>query len=256
MMLFLLAMAIADPPAASPKPEPRREVQLGSRLAQRVDTREYEENRVRVIQAQYGECVVKKQPAEAARFVITPRFDRAEMRRILPKLGDSWCLLIASSAFGSQMSFPGDTMRYTLADALVRREFASASPSLKDAGPIVQPVLDESEYVPKPGRRAKQSELNELADNRQKRVATIYMAHFGECVVRANSKASYALLMARSATPQESAALSDLKPAFANCLEVGQTFSLNKATLRGTVAMNFYRLAHAPKVTVSAGATK
>ena len=256
MMLFLLAMAMTAPPAAAPKSEPRREVELGSRLARRIPAQEYEENRVREIQAQYGECVVKKQPAASAEFVITPRFEQPAMRRILPKVGDSWCLMTASATFGSEMRFPGDTMRYTLADALIRREFPSAPPSLNDAGPIAYAVLDEADYVPKPGRKAKQSELDELAGNRQKMVAAIYMAHFGECVVRANPGTSYALLMAHPVTPQESAAFSGLKPVFAQCLEAGQTFSLNKATLRGTIAMNFYRLAHAPKAAASTGAPK
>ncbi|WP_294120240.1 hypothetical protein [Sphingomonas sp.] len=225
----------------------RREFETGSRLSKRAVVNVWDADKTRKVQAEYGECVVKKQPAAAREFVITPWFESGALRRILPKVGDSWCLLTASASFGSEMRFPGDTMRYALADALVRREFAGASPSLKDAGPIVQPVLDESEYAPRPGRKAKQSELKELAENRQKRVATIYVAHFGECVVRADPANSYALLMSDAETPKEDVALKGLMPAFDGCLAAGQDLSFNKSTLRGTIAMNYYRLAHAPR---------
>jgi hypothetical protein len=246
---------VAGGPAAD---EPvRREFETGSRLSKRANVNVWDEDKTRKVQAEYGDCVVKKQPAAAREFVITPWFEPGALRRILPKVGDSWCLLAASASFGSEMRFPGDTMRYALADALVRREFASASPSLKDAGPIVQPVLDESEYVPRSGRKAKQSELNELAENRQKRIATIYLAHFGECVVRSDPANSYALLMAEPDSVQEGAAFKAMRPTFGGCLAAGEKLEFSKSTLRGTIAMNYYRLAHAPRVaTASAGGAK
>ena len=127
------------------------------------------------------------------------------------------------------MKFPADTMRYVLADALVRREFSAALPSsIKDAAPLIQPVLDEVDYVPKPGRKAKQVELEELADRRTKRLGMIYLAEYGECVVRAETGRSHALLMADFGTVEEATAFGRLKPALSQCVVAGQTLTFNK----------------------------
>ena len=47
-----------------------------------------------------------------------------------------------------------------------------------------------------------------------------------------------------------------LMPAFGGCVVAGQSLTFNKSTLRGTIAMNYYRLAHTPRVAVAAGVTK
>ena len=246
-MLLLLAFAMAAPPAAAPKPEPRRQVETGSRLAKRVDTSERGQGEVRGIQAIYGQCVVKKQYNAARQFVITPDLEDAEWRRLAGKVADSDCLTAAAASAGEvEMKFPNDTMRYALADALVRRDYPAATTvNLKNAAALVQPDFDETKFLPKPGHKAKQRELDQLAENRSKRIALVYLAQFGECVVRENAATSHALLMADPDSPGESAAFASLKPVLANCLVTGRTLSFNKSTLRGTIAMNFYRLAQA-----------
>ncbi len=84
---------------------------------------------MREIQARYGECVVKKYHSEARTFVLGAHLPRADYRRMMAKLVDGPCLTkTASSVGGVQMRFPLDTMRYALADALVRREFAATPP--------------------------------------------------------------------------------------------------------------------------------
>lgn len=258
-MLVLLAMAMAAPPAAAPKSEPRREVELGSRIAKRVDTSERGQSEVRGIQALFGRCVVKKQYIAARQFVLTPDLEGADWRRLVGKVADGDCLIAAAaSAGGVEMTFPNDTMRYALADALVRRDHSGAiPPNLKDAAPLVQPDFDETKFLPKPGRKTKQRELDQLAESRGKRLALVYLAEFGECVVRADTATSHALLMADPGAGAESAAFAGLKPALAGCIVAGQSLSFNKSTLRGTIAMNFYRLAQAPRpVAASVGAPK
>ena len=245
-MLAVVALAMAAPPPAAPKADTQRVVEPGSRHTQSAYVAQSDQRVVREIQARYGECVVRNQSAAAREFVLAPQLEGEARRKIMFRINDSACLVDASSHYDSKMRFPGDTMRYALADALVRREFASAAPSLASAGPIAHAVLNESEYAPKPGKKAKPSELAELASKRQRQVAAIVMSRYGECVVRTSPAASYALLMSQPTTPSEDAAIAALKPAFGNCVEAGQTFALDKATLRGTVAMNYYRLAHAP----------
>ena len=259
MMLFVLALTMAAPPATEPKSEPRREVQLGSRLAKRADSSERGQDEVRGIQALFGQCVVKKQYNAARQFVLTPDLEGPDWKRLVSKVADSDCLIAAAASAGDvEMKFPNDTMRYALADALVRRDHAAVVPAnLKAAAPLVQPDFDETKFLPKPGRKAKQGELDHLAEHRTKRLALVYRAQFGECVVRENAPSSHALLMADPDSAGEGVAFTALKPTLANCLIAGQTLSFNKSTLRGTIAMNFYRLANAPlAAATTAGAPK
>ena len=255
--MILLSVLIAM--AMSNAEEPRREVDTSSRIPKSVHMEERERSEVRKIQLGYGECVVKKQREAARHFVLTPDLEGRAWDRAIAKVGDGYCLVEAAKAnHGVEMRFPADTMRYALADALVRSEFPVGAPvSLKNAGAIKQPTLDESKYRPYPSRKPKQKDLDELAEARRKQLGLIYLAQFGECVARADTVNSHGLLTASPDSPQESAAFASLKPVLAQCLPVGQTLSFNKATLRGTIAMNFYRLAHAPHVANAAiGATK
>lgn len=256
-MILLLASLGTTPAFAEQKTESRRQVELGSRIATRVESRTEATDKTRLVQADYGACVAKKQTAAASNYVITPHFNAADLRRILPKVGDGYCLLTASATFGSQMTFPGDTMRYTLADALVQAEYPSTPALIRDAGPIAHAVLDEADYLPKPGHKPKQSELDDIAMRRQQAQASIYLSHFGECVVRAEPEVSYQLLRSRATSAEENAAFGNLSPALDKCLDQGQSMSLNKAAIRGTIAMNYYRLAHAPRQSAApAGAAK
>lgn len=219
---------------------------------------EWDSKETRGVQLRYGECVIKKKHQAARNFVLTPDLEKADFRRLLQMVGDGECLASASDANGVEMKFPLDTMRYALADALVRNEFSHNAPaSLKEAGPISQPDFDETKYQPKPGKKVKQKELDALAKSRTKRLALVYLAQYGECVVRADPDQSRTLLLAAPDSAEEAAAFSALKPSLGSCLVEGQSLKFNKATLRGTIAMNFYRLAHSPRQqAASAGVTK
>lgn len=213
---------------------------------------------VREIQVKYGECVIKKHLKAARHFVLTPNMDDDEWRKAISKVGDGGCLVAAADAAGGiAMTFPTDMMRYTLAEALVRREFAAGPvSSIKDAAALEEPTLDEAKYQPKPGKKLNKAKLERLQESRSKRVALIYLAKFGECVVRQESIQSHALLMAQSATVEETRAFNALMPAFGNCLAPGETLKFNKTVLRGTIAMNYYRLANAPRVAATQEAAK
>ena len=215
---------------------------------------------IRAIQLRYGECIVKKKHSSARIFVLTPDLERGDFRRLVQMVGDGECAAKATDARGGvALKFPHDTMRYTLADALVRKEFSQTAPSsLKDAGPIAQPEFDETKYQPKAGNKLKQKELDALAESRAKRLSLVYFAQYGECVVRGDPDQSRNLLLATPDSAEESSAFSALKPTLGSCVIEGKSVKFNKATLRGTVAMNYYRLAHAPRVdgAAAAGASK
>ena len=213
---------------------------------------------MREIQARYGECVVKKHHSEARTFVLDSQLPRAEYRRMMGKLVDGPCLERTASGVGRiQMRFPLDTMRYALADALVRREFAAMPPAgIEAAGALAPLRFNPAAFEPKPGQKATKTELEELARDRDRSLAMAFLAEYGECVVRANTADSRRLLLTDPATPAESAAFTSLAPQMGNCLTGVQKVSLNKTALRGAIALNYYRLAHAPRVAAAAGVTR
>jgi hypothetical protein len=205
---------------------------------------------IRAVQLRYGECILKKKHSSARIFVLTPDLSRADHRRLIQMVGDGECAARATDKRdGVALKFPHDTMRYTLADALVRSEFSrSAPPSLKNAGPIAQPEFDETKYRPGAGKKVRQEELDALAESRARRLSLVYFAQYGECVVRGDPDQSRNLLLATPGSAEESSAFSALKPALSNCVVAGRSLKFNRATLRGTIAMNYYRLAHAPRM--------
>jgi hypothetical protein len=204
---------------------------------------------VRLIGARYGQCVVKKQPAAASAFVMTQaaEIDRGAYLRLMNNVSDGPCLVDSAKSFGGvQMRFPSDTMRYTLADALVRAQPGSAPLAIPATLPaLAHPTFNEAEYRAAMAKGGNQKKLAELTNRRSQAIGRIFMSAFGECVVRFDPANSRALLAAEVLTPQEDAAFVALRPAFAQCLDAGQNLSMNKAILRGTIALNHYRLAQA-----------
>jgi hypothetical protein len=155
-----------------------------------------------------------------------------------------------------QLTMPGaDFLRYGLAEALVRREFKIGLPvDFASAGPISHFQLDESDYQPKPGKRASARELQRLEEQRNKDVAIRILSIYGECVVRASPQAALRLVLSTPSAADEADAFGLLRPALSSCLAEGQTITLDKTGIRGSVALNLYRLAHAPRVPAASAA--
>jgi hypothetical protein len=241
IMLLAFAMAAAGPPSESRIPR-----------ADDTDWTEYARPAVRKVQKRFAECVVKKRAKIAARFVL----DQSEESRkpLVSKLADGHCLVAAAQSedFSEiRMRFDGDFMKYALADALVHSQFASAPiADVTSIAPLQHPQPDLSKYTPHEGKKLKPAELQNLDERRNTALADAYLAQFGECVVRAAPTNAYRLLMTDPETQEETAAVQGLTPALRSCLDVGRTITLNKATIRGTVAYNYYRLAKAPRIPV------
>lgn len=214
---------------------------------------------VREVQARFGECVIKRHYQTARQFVLAPNLDEKDYQRAASKVADGYCLVKASeSSRGVEMKFPADTMRYALADALVQREFSAGPVStFANSAPLEKVKFDEKEHQPKPGKKLKPAELKELEEHKAKHLVAIFLAGFGECVVRAEPVQSHSLLMTKPGSSEENAAFAALRSRFGNCIVTGQTLSFSKTALRGTIAMNYYRLAHAPRIAATpAGASK
>lgn len=236
----------------------RREYEIGSRLPKRANVNVWNADKTRKVQAEFGDCVIEKHLAAAQHFVLTPNMEKQDWRKDVDKVADGYCLAIVTAANGDvEMQFPVDTMRYALAEALVHKEFPAGAPAIADAAPLEQPKLKEEDFQPNPDRKLRKGELEKLSEAREKQIALIFLAGFGECVVRADPAVSHKLLTTEPSSSEEGSVFNALLPKFGGCLASGQSLAFPKATLRGTIAMNYYRLAHAPKAaTASAGGTK
>ena len=200
---------------------------------------------------EYARCVVK-QKGEQASDAIVSNSDNATIVRRYPELLSGDCL--GKAAGSIQMRFGGDLYRYALADALVNLNFATKSESgftdrlpLAHLAPPDRAKLDD--YLAKTKNKRKRDEA-EQSFNRQ--YVVTWLSRYGECVVRNEPVKARQWLLTPPGGPEETSRINDLRPAFNECLGDG-TMKFNRVTMRGTVAINYYRLAMA---TVQPGAGK
>lgn len=199
----------------------------------------------------YAACLVRNRHDVAAMAILS-NADNSEILDRYPRLIDSSCL---NSTGG--LRFKADAFRYSLANALVRADLANVS--LNDLGDvlplqhlIVQPELPEDVDLKTLSRKAR-------ADHAEKvrsftKAATIsYMSQYGECVVRANPDGVKQVLLAKVATPEERARLQALMPSLSGCMPQGRSLTFSPVVLRGSLAINYYRLAHAPRQSQTQG---
>jgi hypothetical protein len=201
---------------------------------------------VRKVTRDYASCVVKKHGDRASEAIMTDS-GNGDIQRRYSDLIDSACL---SSVAGSvQLKFGGDHFRYALADALVNTRIANDPvTSFADRLPLA--------HIAKPDNAALEASLatahgkaqrEELQKTYDRQLATSWLSRYGECVVRQEpTKARYWLLTPPD-SPEEISRINDLRPAFADCLAEG-TMKFNRTTMRGAVAINYYRLAMATRV--------
>lgn len=208
---------------------------------------DYSTKETRAVMHDYAKCVVRRQPAKASE-AIAGNFDNIVLLRKYPTLMSPDCLGDATQD-GVQMRFGGDLYRYALADALVSRELAgwtmpdlAAVPRLahRDPGPAPSQVNAKGKPV---GKRKYEADLAE----HQKEATYAYLSRYGECAVRGDPAGAKALLLAGPDTPAETAAINALRPVLERCMIEGRTVRFGRVALRGSIAINYYRLAHAAR---------
>jgi hypothetical protein len=210
---------------------------------------------LRKVFAAFGDCIVQKHHEAARTYVlryIRVKRDDPNGMAIIKTIADPDCLLksIDKNIDGGKMTFPGDTMRYELSDALFRVELRDTPPrtDLKSVAPLEHAALDESEYLPPANKKWGKRKLEDMAKERTEDLVSIAMSRFGECVVRGDTFAAYTLLKSDTNSAEETIAFAGVAKSASACIDQGQTIPLNKSSLRGAIAFNYYRLAHAPRV--------
>ena len=212
-----------------------------------------EQIRLRRIAWSYGKCVVQKHHATAAEAVLATAGNKEIMGR-LSQIVDSDCLE-AAAGVGVDMRFPNDNYKYALADALVNADFAvQGETSFANRLPLAQPAIINAEQQSALLARAKAGrERDNVREEINKQNVMAWLSRFGECVVRNDPVSARYLLMTPPDTPEEMSRIRALQPTFSICLSEG-TVHFNRVTIRGTVAVNYYRLAMATVVPAAGSA--
>jgi hypothetical protein len=201
----------------------------------------------------FSQCTVQHRAKEAAEVVLADD-SNDEILRKHPDLLTGDCLGLE----GGTLQIPSsDFVRYGLAEALVRRQYARGlPPDISLAAPLRHREINQTDYQPKPGKTPKPTELANLQKRRERDAGERLLSIYGECVVRTDPVAALRLIMTKVDSPGESQAFADMNAALSKCLASGERLQFGKAALRGSVAMNLYRLANAPRVEADAAPAK
>ncbi len=206
-------------------------------------------------------CVAKRHPREAADFVVrrTPPLGRAAASA-KRRLADRRCLPAQSTpeeARALLKMHDKEQLRPALAEALVGEEFPTFDASLiNSAQPLEYGKLVDSLWPPDACKKCTPAQLKEFQQARARSSALLAPLVFGECVVRTDPANAHKMLIADAGSTGESAAMHALQPAFEHCVIHGVQFKISPRAVREVVALNYYRLAHAPRAQIATGAPK
>jgi hypothetical protein len=188
----------------------------------------------------FAECVVSKNAHDAHVYVVED-LPEAQFERLRNKMRDEACWRTATG-LQTPVDTTGLKLQGTIAEALMATQAEEGPLPLNSIAPLKQDTISEE------NRRKDSATVKAIED-----MLALFWA--GECVVRADQNGSQALLKSGLASPQESSALAALKPVFDGCSKHEFGYTVTPDELRAAVAVNYYRLAHAPRVgTASSGA--
>lgn len=213
---------------------------------------------VRNFLADYGKCIVKRAPELSQKAVVSgASFNRESPDGRL--LTQSECinaenLRNTSRGFQGRVRMPDEIYRGAIAEALVLRD----GTQLAAAAVAAIPALTYEEIRPlrttdRDGKPIPEDRLERQRAAIARKTGAQQVGKLGECVVRQLPDASRAVLSTQIETPGELASLNALAPALQQCVPAGETISLDRMSLRGALAIAYYRLANAGK---TAGATQ
>jgi hypothetical protein len=210
---------------------------------------------------EYAECMVRYRRLEARKLVLsnTPNHrlehDFRSIYTTKALLNVSGCpnLLIRD---GRAFVLQPDMFRAALAHELIKADLKNAETNnfvdrvpLSHWMPPSPAMLDSQRAAQKNTKRHAK-----LEKAHGEEVGRAWLSRYGDCVAHGNSKASHEWVVSKPGTPVEQAAIATLQPAFAACLVAGEKLTFSKEVLRGAVAINYYRLAMADRVSANGAA--
>lgn len=223
---------------------------IGSRIAPRGPAFEKRQSPKDVIEARrfmfdYARCVVRKKHDGASEAILA-NANNGDITERYSDLIRPECLQPSSLAGNISISFGGDLYRYALADALVNADFAAqGAKDFSDRLPLAHlPMPSRQELDMRLASEKNKRKRTELEQGFAKSIGVAWLSRYGECVVRGDPVAVRLWLLTRPDMPEEISRISALRAVFNNCLSDG-TMTFNSTTMRGAMAINYYRLAMA-----------
>jgi hypothetical protein len=211
---------------------------------QSIDQSDYSPKETRTLMYAYAKCVVDREPRRASESLLA-NIDNATFIKKYDRLIIGQCLVRETHA-AARMIFKGDLYRFALADALVKRELA-AQP-VPDISAV--PRLAHREPGPEPGpfdakgKKLSARDYQEALRDYRQSVTFSFLSKYGECVVRTAPAESKALLVTVPDSVEETSRFDALQPTLGTCMPEGHTVRFGRVALRGSLAINYYRLAH------------
>lgn len=204
------------------------------------------ENEVRTLSAVYADCVLgyETRIVLAREYLINDLPSDTLLRGKYRRLIDGNCLVkVSRTQTGIQMTFPGELYRYALAGALIRIDFGQIQfDDFSKVAPLQHrpmPVLDEA-ALPKNKKKA-----DEAKEEFELERVDGFLARYAECVVRRSPIESRKLLTSEVASAEEKQTFGSMNDGLSRCMPEGSTVRFGRETLRGAIAVAYYRLADA-----------
>ena len=175
--------------------------------------------------AEFADCVIRSAPKKSRKIVLGELPVRVEDENY--HLIENNCVPPVGNGDWTMIRLEDVQLRFQLADAFIRKDPSLDLPPLEGASALKHDVAERADTKP------------------ETRAFAAAISRFGECVVRAAPAAATRLVRSEIASEEEDDALQAMKPALSSCLSAGQTFTFSPEVVRGSVALNFYRLATA-----------
>jgi len=216
MLLVGFALLSAASAGADPIPPAANAPDLGisSRIRPRWIDVHYD---VRKTLAELAKCAVFADPEKSTEMLVHANEPMTpdDVSLVTPD-----CLVFATWGVDEgpvELQTNATVIQFSFADEVFRRELTQSDlHRLLTAPPLSQPQSDKAAYY-----------------------------RVGECIVRAAPERAKGLLLTKVETDAEAEAFVRLLPAISSCQPDGATLTPNKADIRGTVALNYVRLAAA-----------
>ena len=203
----------------------------------------------------YARCTVRNHH-NSARDMILSNVDNKSMER---KFGDIYTeeplafvpncrelILISRSVV-----IEPDAFRASVAEVLVKKDHSDgAAGDFTNVLPLthIQAESDQA-YNVKISAAKFEKQRARIKKSHDQDVSRSWLSVYGECVVRFNTTASRDWVVSKLGSAAEAEAISLIKPALSACLLEGEALTFDKYTLRGTLAINYYRMAMADGAT-------
>ena len=203
--------------------------------------------------ATYAMCEVRENHARSAKAVLS-NLDAHDLQRHFsdifiekPVAYVAGCRELVMPD-GQAFFLKGEPLRMKLAEALVKADLQNeVSTSFADRAPLPFREPETREELDRTLADTRtESGRKHIQEFYDMRVAQSWLSHFGECVARSDPARAHAWLLMKAGSAEDAAAANALAPAFGACLGEGQKLTVGKETLRGSVAVSYYRLAKAP----------